>query len=168
MRDDDKIQRQVHFIWAQPFDAEDSSGDNNTWNYNRAPDGYKFELVSIDISGHQESSMKYGHVALFDGHEYTHWNLWPGVESRELLWRSELNDYVRNGFGNLNNWECKEYTLGIRSTHATFGFKTCIVIWYYLRKMSWLEKLYYAVIQPKGDRYKKTLGITAEVEEIPH
>ncbi|GAG66425.1 unnamed protein product [marine sediment metagenome] len=109
-----------------------------------------------------------GIVNIYDGHEYTHWNIFPGVESRELLWRGETTTYNVNLFGNLHNWECKEYTLACRSASETKTYKVCAIVWYYLRKMNWLERLYYAVIQPKGDRYKKTLGITAETTEIPH
>ncbi|GAG61297.1 unnamed protein product, partial [marine sediment metagenome] len=105
---------------------------------------------------------------IYDGHEYTHWDIFPGVESRELLWRGETTTYQVNLYGNLHNWECKEYSLACRSASETKTLKLCVIVWYYLRKMNWLERLYYAVIQPKGDRYKKTLGITAEPTEIPH
>jgi len=168
LRDDDKIQRQVHFMFAQAFDEEDTSGTNNIWVYNRAPEGYKFMLVNAQLSTTQNAARNKGIVAIFDGHEYTHWNLFPGVESREYLGRWESSDYIYNGEIPLFNWECKEYTVACRSTNTLQPVKYCIIVWYYLQKMSWLEKLYYAVIQPKGDRYKKTLGTVAEPSEIPH
>ncbi|GAG88451.1 unnamed protein product, partial [marine sediment metagenome] len=79
MRDDDKIQRQVHFMFAQIFDDEDTSGDNNKWVYNRAPEGYMFELVKANITTTRTANAREGICAIFDGHEYTHWNIWPGV-----------------------------------------------------------------------------------------
>jgi len=165
MHEADKINRQVHFMHAQIFDPQDTSGDNNTWNYNRAPDGFKFILHSIHISGNRGNGLQQGIVSMYDGHEYTHWNTWPGVESRELLARFDSIDYQCDTIIPLNEWECKEYSLAVRSWSETKAYKACIIVWYYLRKMSWLEKLYYAVIQPKGDRYKKTLGVTVEPRE---
>lgn len=161
----DKINRQVHFMYAQVFNPSDTTGANNTWLYNRAPDGYKFVLHSIDVSGKQEDNNKYGIVAMYDGHEYTHWNIYPGVESRELIWRGQMNDYIVNCGGTLNGWECKEYTLAIRSTHVTYPFKCCIIVWYFLQKMTWLEKLQYAVIQAKGERIRKGGPTTVERSE---
>ena len=166
MHDTDKIQRQVHFMSAIPYDAENKTGSQNTWNYNRAPEGYKFLLHSVTMSCDLQNTTYEGLVAMFDGHEYTHWNLWPGVESREMLLRAVFNAYMLDRDFSLNLWECKEYSLGCRSRNSSYSFKVAIVVWYYLKKMSWLEKLYYAVIQPKGDRYKKTLGVTVEPTEL--
>ncbi|GAG74627.1 unnamed protein product [marine sediment metagenome] len=75
MRDDDKIQRQVDFMHVQIFDPEDTSGKNNTWVYNRAPEGYKFELVAIDVTTDKDSSRMDGIVNIYDGHEYTRFYL---------------------------------------------------------------------------------------------
>jgi len=166
LRDIDKTQRQVNFMQAQIFDPQDTSGDNNTWVYNRAPDGYVFELVKIQISGSRGSGTQQGIVALFDGHEYTHWNIWPGVESRELLFRFDSFDYGVDAVGSLENWECKEYTLAVRSWSETKTFKTCIIVWYNLKKMNSLETLYYAVIQPRWKRFKKAFRRTAERSEL--
>ncbi len=165
MRDDDKIQRQVHFIQAQIFDIQDVTGKNNTWNYNRAPEGYKFLLQKCSISVAQEGNRYKGIVAMFDGHEYTHWNIWPGVESRELLFRKGINIYMLDHVENLLNWECKEYTLGIRSVQTDTTFKACIIVWYYLQKMSYLETLYYAVIQPRWKRIKKAFRTTLDPKD---
>jgi len=147
---------------AQVYDPQDKSGDNNTWNYNRAPEGYKFELVELAASITQRDSFHTGLVAIYDGHEYTHWNQFPGVESRELLGRDEFNSTVPNAYIALHNWECKEYTLGVRSLTESYGFKICIIVWYYLKKMSTLETLYYAVIQPKWKRFKKAFRTTLD------
>ena len=162
MRDINKMQKQVHFITAPVFDSEDVSGNNNKWNYNRAVDGYVFKLHSAQISVGTESSRYSGIVMIFDGHEYTHWNIWPGVESRELLTRTEFHSYNSQYVRSLNNWECKEYSIGIRSTSADFTFKVCIIVWYYLQKMSYLETLYYAVIQPRWKRFKKAFRTTLD------
>jgi len=164
-RQTNKINRQVDFLFAPVFDPQDSTGSNNTWKYNRAPDGYKFVLESIDISVAQRDSLHTGVCAIYDGHEYTHWNQFPGVESKELLGRFETNAQALNNSASLHNWECKEFTIGVRSLTESFGVKIVVIIWYYLRKMSWLEKLQYAVIQPKGQRYRKSGPTTVERSE---
>lgn len=152
-------------MFAQVFDPEDSLGNNNTWIYDRAPEGYKFVLDNMVVSTTQKTLARDGLVAIYDGHEYTHWNQWPGVESKELLGRVEVNVYNYNETIILNGWECKEFTLGIRSTSEENSFKICLIVWYYLRKMSWLEKLQYAVMQPRGQRYRKGGATTVERSE---
>ena len=164
-RQSDKINRQVNFMYAQPYDPEEITGKNNTWLYDRAPDGYKFILESVQISVSSTGSMYNGIFAIYDGHEYTHWNQYPGVESKELLGRIETNEYQLFAGIDLHNWECKEYTMGIRGTHQTVPIKMCVIVWYYLRKMSWLEKLQYAVLQPRGQRYRKSGPSTVERSE---
>ncbi|GAI73759.1 unnamed protein product [marine sediment metagenome] len=164
MRDIDKIQRQVHFMYAQIFDEEDSSGKNNTWNYNRAPDGYKFRLEKINMAVDRVNS--FGIVSMFDGHEYTHWNIYPGVQSNEMISYSQFSNAVGLDYADmLLGWECKEYTLGVRSTSTTNIFKVVIIVWYYLEKMSHLEKLYYAVIQPRWNRFKKAFRTTLDPKD---
>ena len=161
----DKINRTVYFMFAQIFDPLSITGANNTWIYDRAPNGYKFVLSSVTLSTTKENSRYNGIFAIYDGHEYTHWNQYPGVESRELLGRMETNQYQLSGEINLNNWECKEFTLGLRCTHEEVPFKACIIVWYYLRKMSFLERLQYAVMQPRGERYRKGGPSTVELSE---
>jgi len=165
MRDDDKVQRQVQFMRAQPHDSEDSSGKNNTWVYNRAPDGYKFRLVKVLVASKQTDNAFNGIFGMFDGHEYTRWDIWPGVESREYLTRISMsleNQTVEFG---LEGWECKEYSIAVRSTNATYEFKAMSIVWYYLEKMSHLERLYYAVIQPRWNRYKKAFRTTLDPKD---
>ncbi len=159
MRDIDKIQRQVHFIQTQALVTNGVQPNNNTWIYNRAPEGYIFRLLSASFSVTVETGAN-GIIAFYDGHEYTRWNQWPGVESRELLGRVETNAYQFNHLMSFNEWECKEYTLGIRSTHAIQSYKVCAIVWYYLHKMNSLETLYYAVIQPRWNRFKKAFATT--------
>ncbi|GAG76278.1 unnamed protein product [marine sediment metagenome] len=161
----DKINRQVQFLHAQAHDEEDTTGKNNTWLYDRAPEGYKFVLHSIDISTGSPLITNFGTLAIYDGHEYTHWLQFPGVESKEILARVCFSDQMSTYSASLNNWECKEYTIGIRSSDAENPFKVCIIVWYYLRKMSWLEKLQYAVLQPRGQRYRKGGATTVERSE---
>lgn len=162
------VNRQVHFIFAPIFDPEDSTGVNNTWVYHRAPDGYLFILDSIQISTDIDNSRQAGVICIFDGHEYTHWNLWPGVESRETLWRGETSSYSVELLGNLNGWICKEYTIGIRSASETKAVKYCAIVWFYLKKASREELLEYALKHPKDeDAFKRALrGRTAETEEL--
>jgi len=164
----DEIERQVHFIVAPAFDPEDKTGVNNTWQYNRAPEGFLFLLESIQVSTSQEAGHgKDGICALYDGHEYTHWNQFPGVQSNELLCRMEHNVYIlSNGF-NLHGWPCKEYTLGIRSISQSSSYKICAVIWYYLKKASRMELLEYAIKHPRNqDMFKRALrGQTIEPTE---
>lgn len=162
MRDDDKIQRQVHYLWAPIYDTEDTSGKNNKWIYNRAPSGYKFFLVSCEVSviSINPATHNNGIFNIVDGHEYTHWDIAPGVECREILARCFFTVEQQNYTAQLHNWECKEYTLATRSTSGTYPFKIQVIVWYYLQKMSYLETLYYAVIQPKWNRYKKAFRKT--------
>jgi len=152
---------------AQIFDSEDTSGDNNVWKYNRAPEGYVFELVEIVVSTTKTGTQDWsnGIVALFDGHEYTRWNIFPGVESSELLARIETSTQGMIASLSLHNWECKEYALATRSTNENKIYKCVVIIWYYLRKMNTLETLYYAVIQPKWKRFKKAFRKTVEPSE---
>lgn len=156
-------------MWAQALDPE-TTDNNTTWFYDRAPDGYKFVLHSIEVSatipqittGLSNYSGIYG---IYDGHEYTHWNIYPGVESKEILARGELNVYGTLQTHALNGWECKEYTLAIRSRSEDEPFKCCIIVWYYLAKMTDLETKQYAVMQPKGEHYRKSGPSTVESTE---
>lgn len=165
MRDIDKIQRQVHFMYANIFDPEDTSGKNNKWNYNRAPEGYKFQLVASHSSVAQINSYYTGLLAFYDGHEYTHWNQYPGVESRELIGRGETNLYQYSINIDFHGWECKEYTIGIRSLSTTNPYKIVTIVYYYLVQMSRLETYYYAVIQPKWNRFKKAFRTTLDPKD---
>lgn len=153
----DKINRQVHFMWAQAYDPQDSSGDNNTWRNHRAPEGYKFVLDSAQVSVASGSTKFDGIWAIIDGDYRTHWNLYPGVENRDFLARMETSEYQLDHIMPLNGWECKEYTLCIRSNDESNDYKACTIVWYYLRKMTWREKLHYGVIQPKN-RLSRALG----------
>ena len=161
----DKISRQVYFMYAPAMNYTNTTGINNTWIYDRAPDGYKFILQKAIVSTTLEATLNRGIIGIYDGHEYTHWNIYPGVESKEILNRAELSANIHNADLDLYGWECKEFTLGIRSSTETFGVKMCIIIVYYLRKMSWLEKLQYAVMQPRGQRYRKSGPSTVERSE---
>ncbi len=161
----DKMNRQVHFITAPAFDIQNKTGINNTWIYNRAPNGYLFELNSIQISVASEELVNNGIFCIFDGHEYTHWNIYPGVESRELLGRIETSDYSLESYIDLKTWECKEYTIAVRSTSAQKSYRCIAIVWYYLRKMSLLERLMYACHHPKYIRIKKGGPSTVEADE---
>lgn len=162
-----EIQRQVHYIVAQIFDPEDSSGANNNWQYNRAPPGYLFQLHSVNISTDVDNSRNSGIFAIFDGHEYTHWNIWTGVQSNETLWRAETSTYQIDLTGYLNNWPCKEYTIGCRSNSETKQVKYCAIVWYYLKKASRMELMEYAIKHPKNqDMFKRVYrGTTVEPSE---
>jgi len=164
----DEVERQVHFITAPIFLPEDKTGINNTWQYNRAPEGYLFQLVEVQISGNRGDVQQQGIVALFDGHEYTHWNIYPGVQSNEMLFRFNSIDYQVNASQNLHGWPCKEYTLGIRSYSVTKVFKCVVIIWYYLKKASRLELMEYAIKHPRNqDQFKRVLrGPTIEPTEV--
>lgn len=163
----EKIQRQVHFVTAQIYDSGDTSGKNNTWSYNRAPDGYLFELISVDLSVTAVQTQYAGIVQLSDGHEYTHWNIYPGVQTNELLYRAEFNIYNLNSIASLHGWECKEYTIGARSVSDSKAFKSIAIVWYYLKKASRLELLEYAVKHPRNqDMFRRALrGTTIEPSE---
>ncbi|GAG63351.1 unnamed protein product, partial [marine sediment metagenome] len=53
------INRKVHYAHAQIYDSEDKSGANNTWIYHRAPEGFLFRLVAVDISTGCDSAFFY-------------------------------------------------------------------------------------------------------------
>ena len=162
------INRQVHYIYAPAFVAEDTSGINNSWIYHRAQEGYLFELVAVQFSTSKQTSQNVGIVAIYDGHEYTHWNIFPGVESRELLAQVEVSHYEISHHLPLFDWLCKEYTIGIRSATTEHGFKPWVIVWYYLKKASRDELLEYALKHPKDeDAFKRALrGRTADTEEL--
>ena len=164
---EDKINRQVQFIQAQIYDPGDSTGANNTWIYDRAPEGYLFVLQKIAVSTDYLSTRNVGLIVLYDGHEYTHWNQWPGVESREILARFEFNNYSIKEVESLLGWECKEFTIGARSSSTTKTFKGFVIVWYYLKKASREELLEYAIKHPKvEDSFKHAIsGITIESSE---
>jgi len=164
LRDIDKLNRNVFFKHVGKFVPADTTGKNNTWHYNRAMSGYVFKLISMDVS--VSSSYPDGITAIFDGHEYTHWNIFPGVESRELLGRVETNRYQQNHTIDLHGWECKEYAIAIRSTNEALAYKSVVVVWFYLEKMNRLEQLYYAVIQPRFKRIKTAFMRTVESSEL--
>ena len=162
-----KINRQVHYGYAQIYDSEDK-GDNNSWIYNRAPNGYKFILDSISVIASATNNQNNGIVQIYDGHEHTNFIIYPGVESREILERLETTDYQLNLEKSLHGWDCKEYTIGLRSTSETYPFRVIIIVWYYFEKMSRYERLLFAVTHPKSilGRYTKSLrGTTVESTE---
>jgi len=76
-----------------------------------------------------------------------------------------FSDNVNHYFESLNNWECKEYTIAIRDESATDPFKVCAIVWYYLQKMSTLETLFYAVIQPRWKRFKRAFRTTLDPKD---
>ncbi|GAI90759.1 unnamed protein product, partial [marine sediment metagenome] len=91
MQDIDKINRIVFYLHMQSYDAEEEPiGRNNSWIYKRAPDGYKFLLHSVEVSARIGNSTTKAIFAMYDGHEFTNWLIFPGVESREGLTRNEL------------------------------------------------------------------------------
>ena len=164
-----KVERQVHFMLAQAFDTEDTTGKNNTWDYNRAPDGYLFQLLSCDISvvTGNPLTLNNGIFNIVDGHEYTHWNIAPGVECRELLGRCYFTEQQSNHVFDLHGWECKEYTVVNRSTSESGTFKVTAIVWYILKKASRMELLEYAIKHPRNqDMFRHALrGTTIEPTE---
>jgi len=160
-----KINRRVKFMHAIPFVENGQHPENNTWWYNRAPEGYKFILHSAVISNAHVPYTSTGIVAIFDGHEYTGWNIFPGVESMEMLGRFETSAGETQGVIDLNGWECKEYTVASRSLSGSLQYKCCVIIWYFLEKMSDFETKQYAVMQPKGEHIRKSGMTTIELDE---
>ena len=164
--DTDKINRQVHYPYAQAFDSEDK-GDNNDWTYNRAPNGYRFILDSISVIASATNNQNNGIVQIYEGHEHTDYIIYPGVESREILERLETTDYQLNLEKSLHGWDCKEYTLGVRSTSETYAYRVIVIVWYYLQKMTAFERLHFAVTQSKSikGRFPKAFRTTVEPTE---
>jgi len=162
----DKINRSVFYPHSVAFDTE-NPGASNTWVYDRAPEGMLFELVAIQASVDKQSSRYEGVIAMFDGHEFTNWNIYSGVQSFELLTRHEFDLYNNFMSSPLYNWECKEYTIGIRSSSVTNAFKTVIVVWYYIKKATREKLLEYAIKHPiREDTFKRAIsGISIEPTE---
>ena len=163
---DKKINRLVVYPTAQAYDEEaEYPKDNNTFIYLRAPEGYLYELVAMEASV-GGSSTDDGVLELSDGRYYTGWNIFPGVENRETLARIEFNLYNYHYNVPLYNWECKEYTIGVRSTNTNQPFKICVIVWYYLKKASREELLEYAVKHPiREDTFKALLGQYSTVNQ---
>jgi len=160
---DGKIDRLVDFLSCEAYDAADPV---NTFKYHRAPDGYLFVLHSMQISTNKQNNASYGIAYIYDGHEYTNWNQWPGVESRELLGRIEYDAELLDFVLPLNMWECKEFTLGVRSSSVSYATKCCFIVWFYLKKASRKELLEYAVKHPmRHDTFKAAMGPTTLDED---
>jgi len=145
---EDKIHRRVFFVWADDLDAEGK--DNNTWRYFRAPEGKKFLLDSVTMSVVSSGDVNDGIIMLFDGHEYTQWNIFPGVVCHETLARIDTisatfpyNDVP------LHMWETKEITIACRSNMVSQNFRAMVIVWYYLQNMSKEETYEYAVKYPR-------------------
>jgi len=164
----EEINRYVIFGTAPIFDPEDKTGVNNRWIYRRAFEGYLFLLSHIEVSVSSQGPYREGLIALYDGHEYTHWNQFPGVESRELLTRAEFNQFQYNSHAPLHNWKCKEFTLGLRSTSTENNFRMCAIVWFYLKKATREELLEYALKHPiREDTFKRVMrGTTVDPHEV--
>lgn len=163
----DEIDRQVHFVSVPAYDPLDKTGVNNQWIYDRAPEGYLFELHSVTVSTGTPLLNNFGVFALFDGHEYTHWDIWPGVESREMLSRICFSDQLPTYTEQLFGWLCKEYTIGIRSQDEEHPFKVTAIVWYTLKKATRELLMEYALKHPsRQDTFKRALrGTTIDIEE---
>jgi hypothetical protein len=165
LRDEDKINRQAFYMTAPALTDETYPKLNNRFKYHRAPEGYKFLLESVYVVCTREDSMTSGVFELSDGHYWTGWNVFPGVENREVLAYNSFWSDQMNFAQSLHQWECKEYTLAIRSTSASNSFRVCIIVFYYLRKMSKLETLMYACVHPLRKRFRKGYATTVELDE---
>ena len=82
--------------------------------------------------------------------------------NHDVIGRAEFEEYILNNHIPLNGWECKEYTQCIRSTSTNYAFKVCVILWYYLEKMSMFEKLKYAVVHPRGKRFRRATATTLD------
>lgn len=160
---DKKINRRVTYLYTPAHDAEaEPIGKNNRWIYLRAPDGLLFLLHSVEIASRISSETTKVITTMYDGHEFTNYLIWPGVESKEGLTRMETTYLSPNAVRHLNNWECKEFTIGGRSLASLEAVKVQIIVWYYLKKASRDELLEYAIKHPlHEDMFKRALsGIT--------
>lgn len=158
------INRSVFFINTQALVVNGAQPENNTWVYKRAPEGYVYKLVHAQVSTSVERGEN-GIIAFYDGHVYTQWNTFPGVVNHDLLARGELTDYVVNIDFYFHDWECKEYTISIRSADTESIFKVCVIVYYYLKKMSVFERFKYAVVHPRFNRIKKAYATTLDPKD---
>ena len=166
LRDVDKINRQVFYLQASAYDDQaEYPKDNNTFRYHRAPEGYKFLLHAVHFHTVLEGPACNGIFEMSDGHYYTGWNIYPGVENREIIAYSTHDADNPAMHLPLFNWEAKEYTIGIRSTSSSAVFRGVVIVWYYLRRMNKLETLMYACIHPLRKRFRKGYATTVEPTE---
>ena len=164
----DEIQRSVYYLHMQAHDAEATPiGENNSWIYDRAPEGMLFLLHSVEVSTRISSTTTKAIFAMFDGHEFTNWLLFPGVQSNEHLTRTETTYQHPQHYAPLNLWKCKEFTLAGRSLASAEAPKHQIIVWYYLKKASRKELMEYAIKHPRNqDMFKYALrGTTVEPSE---
>lgn len=164
-----KINRFCYYITATAFDSEaEYPKGNNTFRYHRAPEGYLFQLDHAQISTTSEGGLN-GVIEISDGHYYTGWNIFPGVENRETLYRGDMNSYMCNLDAYFHGWECKEFTTAIRSKNSELPFKVCVIMWFYLKKATREELLEYALKHPLREHtFKALLGqySTVNPEEL--
>jgi len=146
-----KIQR---FCW---FDTIEKSGTPRAtvWKYKRAIEGHKFILVEVDFVAKSIVSVSDLFGQIYDGHTYSHWGSFPGIFDQATLAMCSLHQYSCNVTKSLHNFECKEFTLSARNTHATTGVRISFIVWFYEIPMSKAETFEYAVKQP---RYKYRHG----------
>ena len=161
----EKIQRQVIYLSVKAFVAGLKDGTNNKWYHNRAPSGYLFQLVELTFNVAIGSGERDGIIAIYDGKKFhTRYTQFPGVEDDEILGRGITNLYSLSGAIDLHGWECKEYTIGIRSTSTVDAFKGESIVWYYLKKMTPFERYHSAIKQPKR-KWKRGSKTTVELTE---
>lgn len=168
MPEKEGVNRIVCYATAPVFDSQaEYPKDNNRFQYFRAPEGMLFLLEAVYISANLEGPNCNGIIELSDGHYFTGWNIFPGVENRETLYRSSHDADWPNSSQPLHLWECKEFTVGCRSTSSSQQFKACVIIYYYLKKASRKELMEYAIKHPRTeDTFKKILrGTTVEPSE---
>ena len=146
-----KIQR---FPW---FDTIDHEGQprSTVWKYKRAIEGHKFILIEVDFVAESIVSVSDLFGQIYDGHVYSHWGSFPNIFDQATLAMSSLHQYSCNVTKSLHGFECKEFTLSARNTHASSPVRISFIVWFYEVPMSKLETYEYAVKQP---RYKYRHG----------
>lgn len=130
------------------------------WKYFRAPEGMVMQLKGIHLSSQIEQIKGQGIIQLYLGHKPPSiYGLYPYIEDQDVLFRHESYETYGSSQSrvitsgktfDLYDYELKQFTIAIRSTHTENEFRPCIIIYYCLKKFQDThDMLEYAVKQPK-------------------
>ncbi len=158
------VGRTEKWIWFGYAPArEDNPPYSAKWKYFRAPEGLIMELRGINISAQLGQNKSAGIVQLYLGHKRpSKYGVYPHIEDQDVLFRHEAHhQYKETAISktwDLYDYEVKQFTIAIRSTQFDSEYRSCIIIFYRLKKFQDThDKLEYAVKQPKLKK-SKALG----------
>ncbi|GAH61121.1 unnamed protein product [marine sediment metagenome] len=167
MRVTSRTEKWTHFGYAPK--QEESPPYLAKVRYFRAPAGLIMELEGINISAQVREVKFAGIIQIHQAHKpASKWGIYPHIEDQDVIFRYEASTSDKSVSTNqtfdLFNYELKEFTVMYRSTDSTMEYRPAIIIYYrYIKFIDTLDKLEYAVKQP---RIKKSKGLgQLELEE---